>query len=285
MDERYLILIDYEAGYCGDFLACLINDVLNGNEPYITYSNNKYEYFGKAIHRISCKLIHSLVKSHYDRDEYAYMMALSLDSRTRDTGNRFLEIYNFCYDDDLEVYLQNVFDYFKDNLILNKKYNVTNIHYIPEKDFSNFDLGRLHDNCAYMTLTTDDIRYRVLFNFLSKAKTNFVYPDIRKEQVADFKFNLGREKVEIYGSSVGIDAGKLFFDMDTTEIDSFLTSKLNIPVTLNTERFRNYCIANFNYLSYLLGEDFMRMSSEDLYRKIREIVSARLSVDINDVVV
>lgn len=259
-DEKHLTLVCYRSGYGGDFLCALIDEALGNSIFKPRDGNNRYLFnnyiFSTCNDRI--KNLHDIFSYYYDQDSVQITDQIL---GVADWVDDIKMIYNMCYDENEQFFIDNIIYYIASGLRLPYRYNVGNLHYMGE--FPAFDVSKIHSPMSIVTLKTENDLYFQYFHSFSQIKTNFKLlkrARMMKKEVFD---------CDPIPNSRIIDAGKLFFEdsLDDTISDT-LSEIIGREVNINIDELKRYRKDNIEVLARYFGDDFRTLDASSFRRKL-----------------
>jgi len=262
-DEKHLTLVCYRSGYGGDFLCALIDEALGNSSFQLRDGNNRYWFdnyvFSSCNNQI--KSLHHICSYYYGQDSVQVIDQLL---GVADWVDEIKMIYDMCYDENEQFFIDNIIYHIASGLRLPFRYNVGNLHYMGE--FPAFDVGKIHNPMSIVTLKTENDLYFQYFHSFSQIKTNFKVlkrARVMKKEVFD---------CEPIPNSRIIDAGKLFFEdsLDDTISDT-LSEIIGREVKINIDELKRYRKDNVQVLARYFGDDFQSLDAASFRERKLEL--------------
>lgn len=260
---KHLTLVCYKSGYGGDFLCGLIDKALGNSSLKQRDGNNRYLFKNYVFDNCNqqIKSLHHIFSYYHNQDSVNVIDGLA---GKVDWADDLKRIYNVCYDDEEEIFIENITQHIKDGMNLPFEFNVGNLHYMGQ--FKPFDISKIHDPMTIIYLRTDDELYFHYFHAFSQIKTNFSVLKnlkIRKKEFFDWK---------PLDNSLHIDPGKLFFEDTLDEsISSILSNVIGKKIEIDTDTLKAYRDQNDNVLKEYFGDDYKLLDANSFRQKKLEL--------------
>ena len=177
---------------------------------------------------------------------------------SKDMREDLLKIYDIIYDEDFEIYIQNLVYYFKDvylSTYSKEKINISHLHhYYP---IEGFNLNDIFPGSTNILLTTENIIYhkRFLLFFCIKNFKNFNnfnnknINTIKKlyEKLTNNDYNIN----DTFDNMHSIDIGKLIFEPDSAiQIENKLSNILQRKIILDRQKLEHYRQTSLKQLKF-----------------------------------
>lgn len=242
-------------GYGGDFFRGLLDDGVGNIILESTNDRNKYTV-KNYVYPNSIKNLHSLFRMFYNRNN-----SIIVDYNTRkierqiENASKFLvsndikKLYDYCFDEDENIFFDNVFNYLARNLSLPFQYNFGSLHYFNSS--SSFDIRRIYQNTGVIFLYTENTIYHERFLALWQIKDNFE----RLTYTSNVFVQNRLPRLLEYATC--IDVGKLFFEdtLDDT-ISNTISDIVGTKINININKVKEYRIKNDEILKKYFGDDY-----------------------------
>jgi len=258
------ILVNYTGGYSGNFLCSLLSEALNTKDAmYEDKSNNSFEFTSAGVHTMFVKPFGKIFQIHnktIKREDLNKIRDFKLDQFYTYVN----KLYDFLYDEDEEVFIDNVKQYY-DYLMsgLTEDYFICGIHYAFQ--YKNLSIHDVFKDTTVLHLYTDNKRYGRYFTLLLYHKT-------RNAKADHILQSTDRKNGGMYGDvidpplpvvkdpkSIAVDIGRITFGRDyehLLEVEDRLSRDLGVNVTLNRKRLSDYTDRNEAIIIDILGKDY-----------------------------
>lgn len=262
-DEKHLTLVCYRSGYGGDFLCALLDEALGNLKFDVRDANNRYwgkNYVFSSVNE-QIKSLHHIFSYYYNKDSVQVIDRLCGKA---DWADDIKMIYNICYDDNEELFIDNIVQYIASDLRLPYTHNVANIHYMGE--FPAFDISKIFHPMSIISLKTESELYFQYFHSFSQIKTNF---DVLKRAMTMKKEVFDCEPIP---NSKIIDVGKLFFEdsLDDT-ISNTLSEIIGREIKINIGELKRYREDNAKVLVRYFGNDYASLDASSFRQRKLEL--------------
>jgi len=262
-DNKHLTVVCYRSGYGGDFLCALLDEAFGNNKFIQRDLNNRYLFDNYVFASFNDQLKSlNVIFSYYYGEDVNFVDSLVGKVKWIDGIKR---IYNMCYDEDENIFIDNIMEYIKQSLYLPHQNNVGNLH-INMGEFSFFDVRKIHNPISVIFLRTKSELYYQYFHAFSHIKTNF---NVLKNTKVLKKERFNWEPLPY---AVEVDVGQLFFEdtLDDT-ISETLSNIVGKQIIIDLNELKKYRADNDKLLIKYFGSDYKSLDLEAFKKKKLEL--------------
>ena len=240
-----LVVINYPAGYGGDFFCNLLNMNYDPNHKFAGNSNNKFEWHTVDWYNHFKKT--GILFSVYECDDKEKLW----ETYSKYTSNKIVKhskkLFAILYDEDPDIFKENYIQYIRNSLY--KGYNEGKFIVNTHSSKAGKMLFEVLPGAIMFHLIANKIEHACLFVLLFVIKEKN-YED--KKLWIDFLYN----NIEMFSikytfdNMITIDVGKLFFENGyEEEAENIFSNALNRNITLNRTILSNYKKNNIELLA------------------------------------
>jgi hypothetical protein len=279
-----LSIICYKGGYGGDFLCNLLYQ--NYNEKHLVSPKTKENQFDFtlldagythpclknikdlfSLHKDSKNKFNSIKLTEFDRIEIKKNNSKKLIKEIFDYED-LLKIYNILYDEDPNIYAENVSHYLRDIFYKGykeKKY-IARMHW-HHPTYDNFQLSKVFPGANVFLLVTDNMIYHNFFTLLTFVKNNqmYYYKLLNDSTFIDMFTDEKKVVKNSFDNMIPLDVGKLFFEDEYEKnIEEILSDTLQKKIILNRQLLQKYKKNNMTIIENIIGKENMKNHTPSL---------------------